>query len=443
MNKRTEELLKWDREHVFHSLGTGKQNMGIVFESAEGVKIKDTEGKEYIDLASQLVNVNLNHRYQPVLDAAKAQMDKLSFASLLRGFSNAPAIELAQKLGQIVPQGLDHFMWTMTGSDANDCAFRFVDLYWRAKGRPKKTKIISLFNSYHGTSRAVANASMVFGGMINEAGRAPGHVHIPNYYCTLCPFDKEYPGCDMFCAKFLEYTIQNEGPESVGAFLVEPVQGAGGFVSPPAEYWPKIREICSKYEVLLIADEVMTGFCRTGKMFAVEHWNIIPDMMTMSKGIVGGYLPFGAVAVSAEITDALDGQFLPLGSTESGNPVCCVVASKCIDVYLEEKVADHAAAIGQHVRERFENEFLPLPHVLDISGLGLMMSLGVTKDKKSKALPGPETTMEITRRGFEKGLYLRIMGGRICYGPPLLISREEADESLDILYTILSELKLS
>ena len=297
---RTEELIKYDREHILHGLTVVGKTQGIVIESADGITLIDTDGRKLMDLSSQLINVNLGHNRREIIKAAKEQMDKLNYASILRGFSNLPSIELAFKLSAITPKGLDRFMWAHTGSDTIDSAFRIANLYWKAKGS-RKYKIISLHSSYHGTTRGVANATNVAKGFTEEMPPAPGHIHIPNYYCYRCPFEKTYPGCGIQCAKFLEYTIVNEGEDSVAAFIAEPEQGSIGFIAPPQEYWPMVREICTKYNVLLIADEVMTGFARTGKMFAVEHWNIVPDMMTMSKGIVNGYLPFGALALSGDI----------------------------------------------------------------------------------------------------------------------------------------------
>jgi adenosylmethionine-8-amino-7-oxononanoate aminotransferase len=187
----------------------------------------------------------------------------------------------------------------------------------------------------------------------------------------------------------------------------------------------------------------MTGFGRTGKMFAVEHWDVTPDIMTMSKGIVSGYLPFGAVAISDEILNTLRGQFFAIGSTECGNPICCAVASKVLDIYREEHIVEHGTEVGKQVRERLEREFLPLPHVGSVSGLGLMLGLDIVVDKKTKAIPGPEVTNLVIRRALEQGLYLRMVGNKIGFSPPLVITQEEANEALDRLYPIVAELKLS
>jgi adenosylmethionine-8-amino-7-oxononanoate aminotransferase len=441
VTKRTEDLLKWDADHILHCLGVVGQNLGFApFEEAQGIMIKDTEGKEYIDLASQLVNVNLGHNRKDIAEVAKAQIDKMMYTSTLRGYAHVTSIHYSQKLAQVVPKGLEHFLFTLTGADAVDSALKIANLYFKVKGE-RRYKILSLFNSYHGTLRGTGGATGILKGACAECPPCGHHIHIPNYFCYRCPIHKEYPGCGIECAEFLDYFIENEGKDSIACFLVEPEQGAGGFISPPPEYFPRVREICSKHGVLLIADEVMTGFGRTGKMFAVEHWNVTPDIMTMSKGIVSAYLPFGAVAISDDIWNTLKGQFFAPGSSESGNPICCAVASKVLDIYREERIVEHVAEVGKHVRERIEREFLPLPRIGSLSGLGLMLGLDIVVDKKTKATAGPEVINLIQRRGFEQGLYLRVLGGRLCFAPPLVITQEEADVALDRLYPIMADLE--
>ena len=436
-----EELLKYDAEHILHSLGVAGQNFGLVFDQSEGIKIKDSEGKEYIALASQLVNVNLGHGRRDIAEVAKAQIDRMMFASTLRGYSNAPAIEYARKLAQVVPEGLSHFLFTMAGGDAVDCAFKIANLYHKVKGE-RRYKILSLFGSYHGTLRWTGGATGLGKGMMSECPPCGDHIHIPNYFCYRCPLHKEYPNCGIECANYLDYMIENEGKDNICCFIAEPVQGAGGFISPPPEYFPKIREVCDKHGVLFIADEVMTGFGRTGKMWGLEHWGVKPDIMTMSKGIVAGYLPFGAVAISDEVFNTIKGQPLSMGSTESGNPVCCAIANKVLDIYREEHIVEHVATVSKHVRERLEREFLPLPHMGSLSGLGLMFGVDIVVDKKTKTAPSPEVASSIVEHGFEKGLYLRITANRLQFSPPLIITQEEADEALDILYPLVAELKL-
>lgn len=438
---RTEELIQYDREHLFHGLAPVRANQGFVVESADGVWLTDTDGKKYMDLSAQAININLGHNRRDVIEAAKVQMDKLVFSFILRGFVNLPSIQLAQKLTTVVPKGLDHYLFAHSGAETVDGAFRIANLYWKAKGL-RKYKLISLTMSYHGTSRGVATATNLGKGVIEETPRAPGHIHIPNYYCYRCPFDKAYPSCGIQCAKFLEYTIEHEGKDSVAAFIAEPEQGASGFIAPPPEYFPMVRDICKKHDVLFIADEVMTGFARTGKMFAIEHWNVVPDMLVMSKGIVTGYLPFGALAISGEIFDTLSGQFFPVGSTESGNPVCCAVGVKCIDIYHKERIVDHVAKVGAKARKRLETEFMALPHIGAVDGLGLMLGLEIVTDKETRGRPtNPKLADKIQRLGVEKGALLRIVSNRPGFSPPLTITQEECDRGLDILYSVLSSLK--
>lgn len=443
MNTRTEELIKYDAEHLLHCLGVVGQNLGVApFETAQGIMIKDTEGKEYIDLHSQLTNVNLGHNRKDIAEVAKAQIDKMMFTATLRGYANVLSIEYSQKLAQVVPKGLDHFLFTMTGADADDCAFKIANLYHKVKGE-RRYKIISLFNSYHGTLRGTGGATGILKGACAECPPCGDHIHIPNYNCYRCPLHKEYPGCGIECAQFLNYLIENEGKDNIACFIAEPEQGSGGYIAPPPEYFPRIREICSKHGVIFIADEVMTGFGRTGKMWGIDNWNVVPDIMTMSKGIVSGYLPFGAVAISDEIWGTLKGQFFTLGSSESGNPICCAVASKVLDIYREEHIVEHAAEVGKYIRERLEKQFLPLPHIGSVSGLGLMLGMDIVVDKETKAIISPEVASLIQRRGLEQGLFLRVFGNRQCISPPLVITQEEADEALDKLYPIFAELKLS
>ncbi|KPK24111.1 MAG: hypothetical protein AMJ70_02770 [Dehalococcoidia bacterium SG8_51_3] len=436
----TEELIKYDREHILHGMTVVGKTQGLVIESANGIELIDTDGKKLMDLSSQLINVNLGHNRRDIIEAAKEQMDRLNYAATLRGFSNLPSIELALKLSTITPKGLDRFMWAHTGADTIDSAFRIANMYWKAKGL-RKYKIISLFSSYHGTTRGVARATNLARGVTEEMPPTPGHIHIPNYYCYRCPFGKDYPTCGVQCAKFLEYTIVNEGADSVAAFIAEPEQGSIGFIAPPPEYWPMVREICDKYNVLLIDDEVMTGFTRTGKMFAIEHWDVVPDMMIMSKGIVNGYLPFGALALTGDIFETLSGNLLPIGSTESGNPVCCAMAMKCIDVYVNERVSENAARVGNIARERMEKEFLALPHVGTVDGLGLMLAVEIVTDKESKGIPTPGLTDLIQKTGFKQGAVLRVIGNRLGYSPPCTITEEQSERGLDVLYSVLKELK--
>jgi putrescine aminotransferase len=448
-SKRTEELLKWDREHIVHSRWAIGGNNGIVMEKSYGIYFQDTDGKEYIDSGSQLICVNLGYGHKEVIAAIKEEIDKLQFGMLFFGFSNEPSIRCGQKLSEVVPPGLDHFNFTTGGSGAVDLALRLARLYWSAKGTGKY-KIIALYDSYHGTAGGGLTAT---GSGRGGLGRGvsplmPGFIHIPSFYCYRCMFAKEYPSCDIACARYLGEVIEKEGADNIAAFIAEPEIGASGMIAPPPEYWPIVRDICDKHNVLLIADEVMCGFCRTGKMFAVEHWNIKPDILIMSKGITSAYLPFGAVAFSDEIWATMSGRSL-VSYTFAGHPVCSAASAKTIEIYLRDKIAEKAARVGDYALERLKRDFLPLPCVGEVGGLGLMLGIEIVADKASKRPFDRKLNImqQIQNKGLEKGIYLRVSdigstpGDRIAFCPPLIITREEVDKALDITYSIVSELK--
>ena len=444
-SKLTEELIKLDHEHVIHSVWPFKERpRDAIFEEGHGVMLRDTEGREYIDGSSQLVNVNLGHGRREIIEAVLEQIKKLQYTHTFWGFSNTAVIKCSQKLAELTPPGLDHFFFTSGGSESIETAVRIARLYWNSQGK-SKTKIIGLHGSFHGVSGSAVAATSV-GNKSFQYGFgpvAPGFLHIPSYYCYRCAFKLEYPSCGILCAQFLAETIEKEGAETVAAFLAEPEQGSFGFVSPPPEYWPMVREICDKYNVLLIDDEVMSGFCRTGKMFTAEHWNLKPDMITMAKGITSGYFPFGATALSDKVWGGLPkGTMFTHGFTYSGHPVGAAASIATMEAYLKEKIAENATKVGEHLMKRLRTECEPLPHVGNIGGLGLMIGVELVKDKKTKALFSTDVIEELQTKARQKGLIIRFMprNGRIQISPPLIITVKEMDQLLDILLPLIAEL---
>ncbi len=445
-NWSTEELLKWDREHIIHPSCPVGQNLGIVFEKGHGVILQDTLGREYIDCTSQLTCVNLGYGRSEAIDAIIEQMKKVEYTTLFFGFSNKTSIECSQRLAEVTPEGLNHFLFTSGGSEGTESAFKIARL------STKRHKIISLYDSYHGVTLGSLSATGEGKGSewIGLEPLASGFIHIPSYYCYRCPFGKEYPSCDIQCAKFLAETIEREGPGTVAAFIAEPILGVGGTISPPPEYWPKIREICTKYDVLLIADEVMTGFGRTGKFFAVEHWGIKPDIMVIAKGITSAYFPFGAVAINDKVFNSLKGVIVS-AFTYSGHPVGSAIAIKLIETYIKEKVVENAAKVGKYALDRLNAEFKSLPCIGDINGLGLFIGIEVVRDKVNKNTfdPALNVPRQIQAQACQKGLLIRARniatspGDRIALSPPLVITKEVIDKALDILYPILADLKPS
>lgn len=439
----------WAKDHIINAFYSVGQKAAIIFEKGYGVLLQDTAGKEYIDTSSQLTCVNLGYGRKELIDAAVAEMNKLQFVKLFHGYYNPAIIQCAQHLAELTPEGLDNFFFTGGGSESTEMAFQIARLYWHNQGKAKH-KIISLYDSYHGiTLGAVTASGFGRGNAWRGIGPLPsGFIHIPSYNCYYCMLGREYPDCGIQCARFLEETIVKEGPDSIAAFIAEPVQGVGGMIPPPPEFWPMVRAICTQYDVLLIADEVMTGFCRTGKMFATEHWGIKPDIMTMAKGLTSAYIPLAAVTFRGDIFAALKGGILP-GFTYGGHPVAAAVAVKAMEIYVKEKVAENAAMVGKHVLARLNAELRPFPYVDNISGLGLMIGFNLVKDKATKVPVEPRVTAAIGSRALEKGLLVRCMnaatttGTRVAFTPPLTISIKEADRALDILLPIIADLKTS
>ncbi len=445
---RTEGLLQWDREHIVHGRWPVGENNGLAIERTQGIRFQDTEGKWYIDGASQLICVNLGYGQQEIIDAIREELERMQYGMLFHGFANVASIECGRKLGELLPPGLDHFSFTTGGSESIDSAIKLARLYWHARGSHKR-KIISLYDSYHGITSAALSATGSGKGAY-ERGLGPdmaGFVHIPSCYCYRCSLGLEYPGCDVRCARLLAEVIEKEGPDQVAAFLAEPVLGVGGMIAPVPEYWPMISKICREYDVLLMADEVMTGFGRTGKMFAIEHWGITPDVMVMAKGITGAYLPFGAVAFSGSIWEAIKGRNF-VAYTFAGHPVCAAAAVKAMEIYQRDGIAENAAAVGKYALERLRAEFEPLPCVGGANGLGLMLGIEIVVDKPTKRMfaPGLGTMQGIQDRALERGLFVRVSGiggtpsDRVVFAPPLTITPREVDEALDILYPIIAEL---
>lgn len=445
VSKRTQELLQADKEHVIHPFCVMGQNMGIVIEKAHGIYLIDTEGKEYIDFSSQLVCCNLGHGRQELIDAMIDAINKIDYVTCFYGHTNPYVIELGQKLSKLTPGDLNHFYFTCGGSESIDSAIKFARLYWSNKGLAGKYKIISLYNSYHGLSGVSTYVTGLGRGPLqNPYGPVPpGFIHVPPYYSYRCMFG-DVADCGLMSARFLEETIRAEGPESIAAFIAEPIIGSGGMIDPPPEWWPMVMEICKKYDILLIVDEVMSGFARTGKMLASEHWNIQSDIMTMAKGITNATLPFGAVAISDEVYQVLKGKLLIHGFTYCGHPIPAAVACATLDIYIRDKVAENAAKVGNHIKQRLEAEFLPLPCVGNIDGRGVFQAIELVHDKESKTPIDPVVKEELWQKLFNAGIFTRItgwLGNRMQFCPPCVITIEETDNALDIIQPLIAALK--
>ncbi len=445
VDKKTEELLKWDRGHIIHPSCIVGQGQDIVLEKSYGVKVVDTDGSEYVDMSSQMMCCNLGYGQKRIADAVTEAINRTGFTTCFWGVGNVFNIECSRKLVELTPGDLNHFFFTCGGSETVDSAIKLARLYWHNLGKGGKYKIISLYDSYHGLAGI---STYVTGEVIPQAQNPfgpppPGLLHIPSYNCYRCMLGLKYPECNMRCARYLEEVIKLEGADSIAAVIAEPIQGSAGIIVPPDEWWSIVRGICSRYDILLIDDEVMTGFARTGKMFAIEHWNVQPDVMTMAKGITAAYLPFGAVAVGDKVYEGLKGRYIEHGFTYSGHPICSAAACAAMDIYVEDKVVENAARVGAHIRERLDEEFLPLPCVGTVGGKGMFHAVELVTDKESKAVIDPDVKEEFRGKLFRSGIFLRItgaLGNRMFFCPPCIMTIEEADRALDIIQPLVAEL---
>jgi len=444
---RTEQLLKIDLAHIIHPYAVVGQNTGIIFESThDRIYLVDTNGKEYIDLNAGLMCCNLGHGQKELQDAIVEAIRKTDYTTSYYGFSNPYTIECAQLLSEITPGDLDHFFFVSGGSEAIDSAIKIARLYWHHKGNDRKQKIVCLYNSYHGELGISTYLTRMGQGAPQRGfGAEPGgFIRIPGYYCYRCPFGNKYPDCGVLCARLLKTVIESEGADSIAAFLVEPIQGSGGVIDPPPEYLPMVRKTCADNEILLITDEVMSGFARTGKMFAVEHYDVVPDIMTLAKGITSAYIPFGAVALNDEIFEALRGQLFMHGMTYTGHPIASAASVAALRLYKKLKVTENAAKVGDHIRQRLENEFLPLPCVGNIGGKGMFQAIELVNDKESKAVIDTDVKIELWRKMLDRGVYGRITGAllnRMFITPPCTITIEEVDKALDVVLELVAKLK--
>lgn len=447
VTRRTEELLKADLEYVIHPAGVvGDPDLGRIMEKAYGVYVVDTEGKKYIDLSSQLMCSNLGHGQKKIQDAIKEAISQTDYTTCYWGLNNTYNIECAKRLAEITPGDLNHAYFTSGGGESVDAAIKIARLYWHYQGKSEKNKIITLYNAYHGTTGMAVSAT-TWQQSVFQTGVGPitpNYVHIAPPYCYRCFYGLTYPDCNLACARYLENVIRNEGPSSVAAFMAEGIQGAGGIIDAPPEWWSIIKKVCDDYGVLVIDDEVMSGFARTGKMFAIEHYNVIPDIMIMAKGISGAYLPFGAVSISNKVHDSFKDKFFAHGTTYAGHPITSAAALAALALYKELNVVENAARVGSHIRQRLDTEFLLLPCIGNVGGKGVFQAVELVSDKKTKALPTQAAMDKLRVDLWDKGIVLReagMLSNRLIIAPPCTITIEEINKALDIVYAILAQWK--
>ena len=451
--KSKDELRELDAKYLFHpvvQLKEHEQHGARIIVEGNGSRVTDIDGKEYIDAFSSLWNVVIGHGQKQVADAITQQLGKLEYYSPFFGFASEPAIELAAKVVGLMPEdwGMGRVMFTCGGSETNDTNIKFARIYWAAKGKDDKKKIISRNLAYHGVTFGSLSATGIEFFKTHFDPLPAGFSHIIPPYCYRCELNLTYPECEVACAKQLEEEILKEGPDTVAAFIAEPVMGTGGVIIPPDEYWPTIRKILDKYEVLLIADEVITAFGRTGKMFGCMNWDLRPDLISIAKGITSGYFPLGGAIASNEIFETIrDGlpEFLPFlhGFTYNNHPVGCAAGLANLKIIEDQKIVENAAEMGAYLGDRLKGLY-DHKSVGDIRSMGLMAAVEIVANKDTKEQIGifpMESTHRIEELMWEKGVYGRAMLENVAVAPVLTTTKEEIDIIVDALDSSIAQME--
>jgi len=405
----------------------------VVVSEASGAIIKDVNGKEYIDCFSGISVVNAGHCQPEITDAAINQAKKLVHACSYVYYVPA-TIELAEKLAEISPSGLQKTFFGNSGAEAVECAIKLARKY------TKKYELIALMCSFHGRTLGTLSVTGQSGRRKYDMGPYLSGISFAYPpYCYRCPFEKEYPNCDLLCARTVRDVVEYCTSKGIAAFIAEPVMGEGGIIPPPLEYFKVVKEILDEYSILFIDDEVQSGFGRTGRFFAIEHYGVKPDIMTLAKAIANGF-PISACVARPDIGDAFEpGDHL---STFGGNPVSAAAAVATINVMLREKLPEQAAEKGEYIMKRLNEMKDQYPIIGDVRGKGLMIGVELVKDRKKKT-PAAEETRQIKDIARQKGLLIGSGGVKGCVlrlQPPLIIGKEQIDHALDILETTLKEL---
>lgn len=442
------DVLRSDAAHVVHPLHHATDHAApLLLARGEGAEVIDAYGKRYFDGLSGLWNVNVGHGRRELAQAAAEQMERLAYSSAYVGFVNVPSVRLAEKLLEHAYPNCRAVYFTTSGAESNESAFKIARFYWKLQGQGEKVKVISRRWGYHGVTMAAASAT---GLPAYHKMFAP---LVPNFVQTAAPYrfrcELERPSGPRPCtdpaahdyAEALEQTLLEEGPETVAAILAEPVQGAGGVIVPPAGYWPKLRAIADRHNVLLIADEVITGFGRTGRWFALGHWGMQPDLVSFAKGVTSAYVPLGGVLLSERVHEAIsaapaDMKFMH-AATYSAHPTCCAVGLANLAIIEREGLVERAARMGDHFLDRLR-ELESLPQVGEVRGLGLMAGVElVDPEAEGQGAAYYDNAMTLTggvlQACVERGLIIRRVGNALCLAPPLISTEQQIDRLVEVI----------
>src|SRR5215472_16046811 len=447
MMPTTADLVKTDQQHVIHPLHDHSEP--VIYVRGCNSTIWDVDGRQYLDGLSCLWNVNVGHGREELAQAASEQMKELAFCSGYAGSSNRAAINLAHRLTEIAPD-MQAVFFTCGGAEANESALKTARFYWKAAGKPDKVKVVARQHGYHGVTLQAMSATSMGSYWKMFEPRVPGFVHIQACYPYRFQGAKPNETIGQAAARELEEAILREGPETVAAFLGEPIQGAGGVIYPTDDYWPRVREICTRYNVLLMADEVITGFGRTGRWFGLSHWNVKPDILSFAKGITSGYLPLGGIMVTRQIKEAMD-SVEPANRwmhafTFSAHPTCCAVALKNLDIIEREHLCENAAHMGERLYRALLTSLGDHPNVGEVrGGKGLLAAVEFVEDRATKRnIPADrKVAARIQAEMMKRGVVTRTRpmagehpapGDEVLFAPPLVITEVEIDRMVGVLH---------
>ncbi len=436
--EETREMIK---QYVLQSWSVQKTINPIPVEKADGIYFWDANGKRYTDMSSQLVNLNLGFGNREIGDAIKAQVDQYCFLS--PGYGSDVRARLAKRIIGLMPDNMAKVFFTNAGAEANENAIKMARM---ATGR---WKVFSRYRSYHGASFGAGN-------LTGEPRRYPLEPGIPGFvkffdpyvYREAIRFPSEEEAAKFYLAK-LEEQITYENPTTIAAIVMETITGSNGILLPPKGYMEGVRALCDKYGIMMILDEVMTGWCRTGKMFGFEHYNVKPDLVSFAKGVTCGYVPLGGVAVSKQIAEYFDDHFLSCGLTYSGHPLACAAGLACIDYYEQNNVAAHVTEVGKVLKAELEALRDKHPCVGDVRAIGLFSCVELVKDKETREALVPyggdaKGVMKgVLGKLFAKGFMTYTHENLILVAPPLIITREQLLEELQKLDDVLTEVDAS
>lgn len=411
-----------NKEYTLFSWSIQNAISPIPMVKAEGIYFWDADGKRYLDFSSQLMNVNIGHQHPKVVRAVQEQAGRLIFAH--PGVATEPRGQAGRMIAEVAPGDLKKSFFCLGGAEANENAIKIARFY------TGKHKILARYRSYHGATHGAIALTGDYRRLPVEPAM-PGAVHFLDPYCYRCPFGWTKETCHRECIAHVEEIIQYEGADHIAAIIMEGVTGSNGLIVPPDDYWPRVREICDRHNILLISDEVMSGWGRTGEWFAVDNWGVVPDIITTAKGVTSGYVPLGVVIVSEKIAQFFEDKYLYCGLTYSGHPLACAAAIATIEAYREDHLLENARETGKYLGKKLEDLKAAHPNVGDVRYIGLFSVIELVKDRGTR-----EPWLDLGGFGKylrDQGLFTFIMKNMVFVVPPLCITKEQLDEGLAII----------